>query len=171
MSSISTTALENSDRFLTLLRERGYAFFTGVPCSLLGGLFQRLEQTKDLDYVPAVREDAAVGLAAGAWMAGRKAAVLMQNSGLGVCYNALASLNEIYEIPSLIVVSWRGEGGKDAPEHIRMGRVMTKILDELEIPWQVADLAKIDHQIAALESAMTQKKRPAALVVPKGVFA
>ena len=107
MSSISTTALENSDRFLTLLRERGYAFFTVVPCSLLGCLFQRIKQTNDLDYVPAVREDAAVGLAAGAWMAGRKAAVLMQNSGLGVCYNALASLNEIYEIPSLIVVSWR----------------------------------------------------------------
>ena len=79
-----------------------------------------------------------IGLAsaAGAYLAGKKTVVLMQNSGLGVSYNALASLNEIYEIPTLIVVSWRGEGGKDAPEHIRMGKVIMNILEELDIPRQ-----------------------------------
>ena len=171
MSGASEQALSHSKTFLSLLRERGYRFFTGVPCSLLGGLFQELEQRTELDYVPAVREDVAVGLAAGAHLAGRKAAVFMQNSGLGVCYNALASLNEIYEIPALIVVSWRGQGGKDAPEHLRMGSVMTKILDELEIPWQIADPAKLGEQINTLEAAVESRRRPAALVVPKGVFA
>lgn len=171
MSEASPKAIENSRAFLRLLRERGYGFFSGVPCSLLGGLFTELETDRALDYIPAVREDIAVGLAAGAHMSGRKAAVFMQNSGLGVCYNALASLNEIYEIPALIVVSWRGEGGKDAPEHIRMGAVMTKILDELEISYEVADPKNFAGQIERLERAMAEKRRPAALVAPKGVFA
>lgn len=174
MSEVSPKALENSRVFLGQLRELGYGFFSGVPCSLLGGLFSELESDSRLDYIPAVREDIAVGLSAGAHMAGRKAAVLMQNSGLGVCYNALASMNEIYEVPVLIVVSWRGEGGKDAPEHIRMGAVMTKILDELEIPYEVANAkepVKIGEQLARLDAKLVERRRPVALVVPKGVFA
>jgi len=167
----SPKAREHSLQFLQHLRARGYGFFSGVPCSLLGGLFSELETNNDLDYVPAVREDIAVGMCAGAHLAGKKAAVLMQNSGLGVCYNALASLNEIYEIPALIVVSWRGEGGKDAPEHIRMGRVMMKILDELEIPYEVADPSKMNEQIDRLDKKISESRRPAALVAPKGVFA
>lgn len=167
----SPKAREHSQQFLQHLRARGYGFFSGVPCSLLGGLFSELETNNDLDYVPAVREDIAVGMCAGAHLAGKKAAVLMQNSGLGVCYNALASLNEIYEIPALIVVSWRGEGGKDAPEHIRMGKVMMKILDELEIPYEVADPSKMNEQIDRLDKKISESRRPGALVAPKGVFA
>lgn len=168
---VSREASENARRFLALLLVRGYGFFTGVPCSLLAGLFTELETNPALDYVPAVREDVAVGLAAGAYLAGRKTAVFMQNSGLGVCYNALASLNEIYEIPALLVVSWRGEGGKDAPEHIRMGAVMMKILDELEVPHRIAAPEHLEGQLSALEAEIDRRNRPAALVVPKGVFA
>jgi sulfopyruvate decarboxylase subunit alpha len=167
----SPKAMETSRELLRHMKERGYGFFTGVPCSLLAGLFSELQAARDLDYVPAVREDVAVGMAAGAFLAGRKAAVLMQNSGLGVCYNALASLNEIYEIPTLIVVSWRGEGGKDAPEHIRMGKVMTKILEELEVPFRIAEVGKLQQQIDELDAIAADRRRPAALVAPKGVFA
>src|SRR5688500_16076808 len=108
------------------------------------------------DYVPAVREDAAVGLACGAWLAGRKSAIFIQNSGLGVAYNALASLNEIYEVPALIVVSWRGQGGKDAPEHIRMGAVTQQLFDTLEIPWRLgtADAGQLATQVDELEAEM-----------------
>src|SRR5215470_14741371 len=101
--------MRTSKQFLELLVKQGYGFFTGVPCSLLAGLFSELEQNDRLDYISAVREDIAIGMAAGAHLAGKKTAVFMQNSGLGVAYNALASLNEIYDIPTLIVVSWRGE--------------------------------------------------------------
>jgi sulfopyruvate decarboxylase subunit alpha len=167
----SPKAKENSLAFLEQVRRRGYGFFSGVPCSLLGGLFTELEHDRDLDYIPAVREDIAVGLAAGAHLAGKKAVVLMQNSGLGVCYNALASLNEIYEIPALLVVSWRGEGGKDAPEHIRMGEVMTKIFEELEIPFEIADPAKLSDQLASLDAKLEERRRPVALIAQKGVFA
>ncbi len=61
----------------------------------------------------------------------------MQNSGLGVSMNALVSLHLMNEIPSLIVVSWRGEGGKDAPEHIIMGEIMQSYFDMIGVPWRV----------------------------------
>jgi len=171
VSQISAEALSNADQFLGWSHSRGYQFYTGVPCSLLAALFMRLESSETYEYVPATREDNAVGIAAGAYLAGRKTMVLMQNSGLGVCYNALASLNDIYAIPTLIVVSWRGEGGKDAPEHIRMGKVMMRMLDDLEIPWAVAQQTTLKTQLEELDTQSTERKRPAALIIPKGLFA
>jgi len=172
MFGASPEALARSKEFVQLLVGRGYDFFTGVPCSLLGGLFQVLDDDLDRDYVSATREDCAVGMAAGAWLAGRRAVVMMQNSGLGVSVNALASLNEIYEIPCLVVVSWRGQGGKDAPEHIRMGAVTKELLDTLEIPWAVVPPGEpFAPLVDRVEAAMEKARRPGALIVTKGVFA
>lgn len=111
---------DNAKRFSADLKAQGYDFFTGVPCSLLGALLEHIASDKTMPYYPAVREDAAFGLAAGAYMAGKKPAVLIQNSGLGYSLNVLTSLNLIYKIPVLAVVTWRGHG-PDAPEHIVMG--------------------------------------------------
>ena len=109
-----------SKSFVHQLTSKGFNFFTGVPCSLLSGLIACLEETPDVPYIPAVREDAAVGLCAGAYMAGSLPVILMQNSGLGYCLNAFTSLNLIYKIPALVIMSWRGCGGRDAPENIIM---------------------------------------------------
>ena len=87
-------------------------FFTGVPCSFLAAILDRLEAE---GCRAAVREDVAIGLAAGVYLAGRQPVVLMQNSGLGVSLNALASLNLIYRIPVLLVISLRGYQIEDAP--------------------------------------------------------
>jgi len=113
----------SSQSFIDRLTDNGFNFFTGVPCSLLSGLISCLEESPELSYIPAVREDAAVGLCAGAYMAGSLPVLLMQNSGLGYCLNAFTSLNLIYKIPTLVIMSWRGCGGKDAPEHIIMGEI------------------------------------------------
>ena len=110
--------------FLELLERHGYDFFAGVPCSLFEGVTRVLDDDPRYGYVSAVREDSALGLAAGAYLGGRQPVVLMQNSGLGVSVNALASLHQIYDIPTLLVVSWRGQDGDDAPEHAIMGRIM-----------------------------------------------
>ena len=76
----------------------------------------------------------AVGLAAGAWLGGRRPVVVMQNSGLGTSLNALASLSLMYGLPALLLVTWRGYQGKDAPEHILMGEISPGILELLGIP-------------------------------------
>lgn len=159
--------------FLEALQANGYDYFAGVPCSLLKGVIRRFDNEPEWGYVSAVREDSAIGMAAGAYMAGRKPAVFMQNSGLGVSLNALVSLNSIYEIPALIVVSWRGadgRGGKDAPEHWIMGEIMTSYWDQIGLPWQILDPESIAEDIAAISAKIDEKKLPGALIVPKGVL-
>lgn len=157
-------------RFLDLLEHHGFTFFTGVPCSLLAGVLRILDAEPRYGYVGAVREDSAIGLAAGAYLGGRLPVVFMQNSGFGVVVNALVSLNQIYDIPALLVVSWRGQGGRDAPEHLIMGEIMEPFLRVLRMPYAVYDPASIDAQLDSLVSTMRQTGKPAALVVSKGML-
>jgi phosphonopyruvate decarboxylase len=156
--------------FLELLERHGYDFFAGVPCSLFEGVTRVLDDDPRYGYVSAVREDSALGLAAGAYLGGRQPVVLMQNSGLGVSVNALASLHQIYDIPTLLVVSWRGQDGDDAPEHAIMGRIMDRFLRLLQIPFAVFDPARIDAQIESLTATMRATQKPVALIVPKGML-
>ena len=83
--------------FVDCLQAAGFDFFVGVPCSLVGPVISELEQ-RGL-YLPETREDAALGVAAGAYLGGRLPVVVMQNSGLGVSLNALGSLHLLYRIP------------------------------------------------------------------------
>ena len=159
-----------SQRFLDILERHGYDFFTGVPCSLFDGVTRILDADPRYGYVSAVREDSALGIAAGAYLGGRQPVVLLQNSGLGVSMNAVVSLNQIYDIPALLVVSWRGRHGKDAPEHIIMGDVMEGFLRLLSIPYSVFEPATLEDDIARLTAELQATRRPVAIVVPKGML-
>ena len=159
--------MDVSDRVIVALERHGFDFFCGVPCSYLGGLFARLERRDG--WIAAVREDVALGLAAGAWLGGRTPVVLMQNSGLGTSLNVLLSLSTLYRLPSLLVTSWRGEGGVDAPEHVAMGLSTPALLDLARIPNAILDPDALDAQIAALVATMHETRAPVALVVRKGL--
>lgn len=153
------------------LKAAGFDFFAGVPCSLLKGLVSILDQDAEAHYVSATREDSAIGMAAGAYLGGKLPMVLMQNSGLGVSVNALASLTTMYALPVLLVISWRGEGGNDAPEHILMGEIMAPMLDLLKIPHRVLTPNEpMAAQVAWAKDQMLANKYPAALIVPGGVL-
>jgi phosphonopyruvate decarboxylase len=155
--------------FATRLERHGFDFFTGVPCSLIEDLIAVLERGSRAPYVAAVREDAAVGVAAGAWFGGRRPVVLMQNSGLGTSLNALASLSLMYGLPALLLVTWRGYQGKDAPEHILMGDISPKLLTLCGIPHRVLSAASIEADLAWAVAEMEQRLQPVALLVPPGV--
>ena len=156
-------------RFADLLEQQRIDFSAGVPCSLIEDLIATLETHPRVPYVAAVREDVAVGLAAGAWLAGRRPAVLMQNSGLGTSLNALASLSLMYGLPALLLVTWRGYQGKDAPEHILMGDISPKLLTLCGIPHRVLSAASIEDDLAWAVAEMEQRMQPVALLVPPGV--
>jgi phosphonopyruvate decarboxylase len=157
--------------FVAALKGAGFDFFCGVPCSLLKGLVSLLDQDAEAHYISATREDSALGMAAGAFFGGKRPMVLMQNSGLGVSVNALASLHTMYEIPVLLVISWRGEGGNDAPEHILMGEIMRPILDQLKIPHRVLQGSEpMAPQIAWAKETLAATNKPVALIVPGGVL-
>ena len=160
-------ARETAREFAQLLLDRGFDFFTGVPCSLLKELIFELEATSS--YHPETREDAAVGLAVGAHLAGRKSCVLMQNSGLGVCLNALTSLALMYETPQLLIVTHRGLG-KDAPEHLLMGAVCGKLLDTIGVPHRTLSRDSLEPALDWAQAWMTEKSTPACLLVPPGLF-
>lgn len=154
--------------FLRFLLDAGFDFFTGVPCSLAKSLIAALEERGG--YIPETREDAAVGLAAGAYMAGRQPAVIMQNSGLGVCVNALASLSLMYDFPCLLLITWRGYQGKDAPEHLIMGDISPTLLSTLKIPQQMLNADTVRESIDWAAETLKQTRKPAALLLPPGVM-
>lgn len=151
-----------------LLGQHRFDVFTGVPCSLIQSLIAALDG--EAAYLPAVREDVAVGLAAGAWLAGRRPVVLMQNSGLGTSLNALASLSLMYGLPALLLVTWRGHAGQDAPEHILMGQITRPLLDLLGIPSRVLG-RDAEEAVAWAAGEIEATGRPVALLIPPGLLA
>lgn len=153
------------------------SFFTGIPDSLLQNLCSYLEDNHPHEsHVIAANEGGAVGLATGHYLAtGNLALVYMQNSGQGNAINPLLSLTdpEVYGIPMLLLVGWRGEPGlHDEPQHLKQGRVMNSIFEAMEIPYEILsdDNDTTDIQIGR-NLALTRKiNRPVALIVRKGTF-
>jgi phosphonopyruvate decarboxylase len=154
------------------LRASGVREFSGVPCSILDPIVTAAEQDTSVAYVPASVEGEAVAIAAGAWLGGSLGAVFLQNSGLGNTINPLASLAIPYGIPLVMIVSWRGEPGReDALHHYPMGAATPGLFDLFGIPFETligsSDLSAVAAR--ACERAVTGRK-PAAIVVPRGVF-
>src|SRR3989304_2524440 len=123
-----------AEDFITQALSFGYTFFTGVPCSLLTPLINYVIQHPDLKYVMETNEGEATGIAAGAHIAGFKTVVMCQNSGLGNAVNPLTSLNFPFRIPTLLVVTWRGQPGRtDEPQHALMGRITGDLLSTIGV--------------------------------------
>ena len=162
--------MHKSEDFAQELIDSGYDFFTGVPCSIIGNLITTLTDRPDITYIPAVREDAAVGVASGAYMAGKIPVVLMQNSGLGQCLNTLTSLNLIYKLPCLLIVTWRGFEGKDAPEHLVMGRTCNKLLDTIGIQHDDFNHDNIKSLVNMSYKLVTENREPMVLFLKKGII-
>jgi sulfopyruvate decarboxylase alpha subunit len=156
-------------RFVDRLLAAGFVFFAGVPCSLVGPVIAELEARGV--YLGETREDAALGVAAGAYMGGKLPVVVMQNSGLGVSLNALGSLHLLYEMPCLIVVTWRGFEGKDAPEHLVMGAVLPRLLDLFSIPHRAPAAAALEADVDWAAETARATRKPVALIVMPGLFA
>jgi sulfopyruvate decarboxylase alpha subunit len=158
----------SADGFVDRLLAAGFDFFTGVPCSLVGPLIAALER-RSL-YHGETREDAALGVAAGAYLGGRLPAVIMQNSGLGVSLNALGSLHLLYRIPCLLLVTWRGFEGRDAPEHLVMGAVLPRLLALFDIPFRAPDAAAAVADVDWAAATLRESGKPVAIVIRPGVF-
>ncbi len=162
--------------FFHKLKERGINLFTGVPDSLLKHFCAYLEDhCCQGEHVITANEGNAVALAAGYHLStGKIAAVYMQNSGLGNAVNPLMSLTdpEVYKIPLLLIIGWRGEPGiKDEPQHIKQGRITPGLLNLMEIPYQLLGPdSDIDQVLERIFSEIAHGNAPAALLVQKGTF-
>lgn len=163
--------------FYQTLKEYGIDFYTGVPDSLLKNLCAFItDNAEPRHHIIAANEGGAMGLAAGHYLAtGQIPVVYMQNSGLGNTVNPLLSLTdkEVYNIPVLLVVGWRGEPGvHDEPQHVKQGKVTIPLLDTMGIKNEVltADESELQKQIERAANYMKETKESFALVVCKGTF-
>lgn len=158
------------------LRANGIDFFAGVPDSLLKHVCAYITDHLDNAHnIIAANEGAAVGLAAGHYLAtGRAGCVYMQNSGEGNAINPLASLTdqEVYGIPLLLLIGWRGKPGiHDEPQHIKQGKVTTELLDVMGIKFDILSKEEslasnqIEHAVESLKN-----KEVYALVIEKDTF-
>lgn len=164
-------------RFYEILAANHIDFFAGVPDSLLKDFCAFVTDTTSRDrHVITANEGGAMALATGYHLAsGRFGCVYMQNSGFGNTVNPLTSLvdPEVYAIPMLLVVGWRGEPGKkDEPQHVKMGRVQVPLLDALEVRYEVLpdDAEGAAAAVARAVAHMTEKNAPYALLVRAGTF-
>jgi sulfopyruvate decarboxylase subunit alpha len=159
-----------ADEFCLLLKGYGFNFFAGVPCTILKDIIGHLLNDRDVIYITATREEEAIGIATGAYLGGKKSVVLMQNSGIGNSMGALGSLPLLYKVPMLLLVSWRGYRGKDAPEHLIMGEAMLKLLRSVGIPFQMLSQWGIEEEVSTAVRDMEKRQIPIALLLRRGVI-
>ncbi len=149
------------------MKDAGIDLIVSVPCINLSGLILLADRDPSVIHVPVTREEEGVGVCAGAYMGGRKPAMLMQNSGLGNSINALASLNLLYRIPLLMIMSHRGVEGEPICAQVPMGQFTPALLDTLGIPYFLPD-SKADaiKKIHAAWKTADEGKTPSAVLLP-----
>jgi phosphonopyruvate decarboxylase len=164
-------------KFYEALTSRGIDFFTGVPDSLLKDICAYIsDHAPEERHIIAANEGNAVGLAVGNYLAGGKLPlVYMQNSGFGNTVNPLLSIadNDVYGIPMLLMVGWRGEPGvKDEPQHVKQGRISEELLQTMEIPYRILHSGSdIEEVLNEATRVAVSKNMPFAILVRKDTFA
>lgn len=162
-----------AQKFIEILKKAGISPFFEVPCSILKPLTGVLESDKDIDLIRPVSEGTAMGLAAGAYLStGIIPMVMMQNSGLLNAANAITSLFQVYRIPVLLLVTWRGDpnGPPDAPEHEFMGKNLLNIIEAMKIPYRVLSPEGFERQLEEMMQIIRRNKLPGILVLKKGLI-
>ena len=165
-----------SQDFVDWLTALGVDFYAGVPDSLLKPVCFYLADHAGDKHVVAANEGGAVALACGYHLAtGKVPIVYLQNSGQGNTINPLLSLadREVYSIPLVLLIGWRGEPGtKDEPQHVKQGKVTVSLLEAMDIPYRVLEpepdaARRCVDELVAIAAA---ENRPVALLVRKGTF-
>ena len=165
------------NNFMAILDDLGAEFFTGVPDSLLSSFTDFIMNKHGISryHVVAANEGAAVGLAAGHYLAtGKPAVVYMQNSGIGNTINPICSLlhKKVYGVPVIFVVGWRGEPGtKDEPQHVFQGEVTLSLLECMDIPYVVVskDIVDLSAYVAKFKEHL-QNGESIAFVIRKSAL-
>ena len=160
------------------VEERGIDTIAGVPDSTLKQFCDGIQNYKGaLAHYVTANEGAAVGVAIGSFLAsGKPACVYMQNSGIGNAVNPLASLanGDVYGVPILFIVGWRGEPGvKDEPQHVFQGKITCELFDTLDVPYHVVDKDTTDEEMRQILDeafAALGENRQYAIIVKKGTF-
>ena len=162
----------DSELFIQEAKNFGFTTYAGVPCSFLKSFINYIDDSNEIDYIPAANEGDAIAIAAGVYLGGEYSVVMLQNSGLGNAINPITSLLQTFEIPVLIVVTLRGDpsASPDEPQHRLMGEITTDLLDLMKIPWSwfPTENSNIKQALETVTSSIMRQGISHALVMKKG---
>lgn len=112
----------------------GVEFVTTVPCKQLAGVIEEIDGCEKIYHIPSNKEDEGMGLCAGAFMGGKRPAIIMQNTAIGVTINTLVTLTQYYRMPLPMLISYRGELGEPVACQVEMAVHTKALLNQLHIP-------------------------------------
>ena len=123
-----------NDKIVADLVSNQVEFITTVPCKQLAGVIEKVEGSDAIHHVPCNKEDEGIGLCAGAYMGGKRAGIIMQNTAIGVVINTLVTLTQYYRMPLPMLISYRGELGEPVACQVEMAVHTKALLAQLNIP-------------------------------------
>lgn len=127
--------MDSSEAIYDGLKDIGIDFIVSVPCVNLSKILNMIDDDPEITHIPVTREEEGIGICAGAYLGGKRPAILMQNSGLGNSINALKSLMELYEFPLIMIMSHRGTEGESICGQVPMGESTPRILEAMNFPF------------------------------------
>lgn len=152
------------------LKEQGADFFVSVPCKLLGGVIDLLESDNDVTYLPANKEEEALGICAGAFLGGKTPVLVMQNTGVGTFLSSMGSLGMYYQLPITMIVSHRGSRGEPVGAQVPMGLAAKPLLETMGVPtFNFSDPNDVG-EVAALVKHAKMAQRPVAGLLDFGFW-
>ena len=163
-----------ASQFVGYAKTLGFDFWAGVPCSFLTPFINYTIGDAGLTYISSANEGDAVAAASGAALGGHRSVAMMQNSGLGNAVSPLTSLNHVFRIPVLLIITLRGEPGRpDEPQHELMGQITRELLETMRIPWAwFPDREEeVENVLQTAVQTMDSSGRPYALIMKKGMVA
>ena len=153
-----------NDVIMDALKANNVGFVTTVPCKQLAGVIEKIDHSEDMIHVPANREDEGMGLCAGAFMGGRRPAIIMQNTAIGVTINALTTLVQYYRMPLPMLISYRGEIGEPVACQVEMAVHTKALLDQLNIPTYHFHTKSDADELDAILNHSFMAKKPVAIL-------
>jgi sulfopyruvate decarboxylase alpha subunit len=155
-----------SDVAFDALKANDFKTVVHVPDNVLADLIRAAEADDQFDVISPTREEEGIGIVCGSVLAGRRAIIMMQNSGMGNAANALASLANPYQFPFLMLISQRGELGEFNAAQVGMGQALRPMLDGLGIQhFTIERLEDVEPVITGATLLAYQTDRPVALIL------
>lgn len=158
----------NSLAVYQALKKCGIGLVSALPETWLVHLIRMAEDDPQMILVRLAKEEEGVGISAGAHFAGVKSAMLMQNHGFLASVNGIVSFAQLYRIPLLMLISYRGHFGERDPWQTEGGAVTEPLLNALRIPYAfLDDPATVERQIAEAQTLAYSRLHPVALLLTR----
>ena len=164
-------SVKNSEVLFAALKSAGVSLISALPETWLVHLMNMAEDDPDMTLIRLNKEEEGVGISAGAHLAGRKSAMLMQNHGLLISINGIVSVAQLYRIPLLMLISYRGEMGERDPWQTEGGLVTEPLLQTLGIIYRkLSDPATAAHEVMQAQALAESSLRPVALLLTRDLM-